>query len=104
MAAVYFIASYDITDPDRYERDYVPAVLRTLAAAGGEVVVASGSARRLEGAAPGQTVVLRFPSEDAFRSWYDGDDYAPLLQLRLDTTTNGTAVLAKESPGAVPAS
>jgi uncharacterized protein (DUF1330 family) len=104
MAAVYFIASYDITDPDRYERDYVPAVVRTLAAAGGEVVVASGSARRLEGAAPGQTVVLRFPSEDAFRRWYDGNDYAPLLQLRLDTTTNGTAVLATESPGAVSAS
>lgn len=101
MAAVYFIASYDVTDPGRYERDYVPAVLRTLAAAGGEVVVASGSARRLEGAAPGQTVVLRFSSEDAFRSWYDGNDYAPLLQLRLDTTTNGTAVLAKEFPEAV---
>lgn len=103
MAAVYFIASYDITDPDRYERDYVPALLRTLAATGGEVVVASGSAHRLEGVARGQTVVLRFPLQEVFYSWY-GDDYAPLLQLRLDTTSNGTAVLATAFQGGVPAS
>lgn len=103
MAAVFFIASYDITDPDRYERDYVPGVERTVAAAGGEVVVASGSARRLEGAAPGQTVVIRFPSEEAFMGWYEGDDHLPLMQLRLDTTANVTAVLATAFPAATPA-
>jgi uncharacterized protein (DUF1330 family) len=98
MSAVYFIANYDITDSDRYERNYVPGVASTLAAAGGEVLVASGSTRRLEGTAPGHTVVVRFPSAEAFSNWYDGDQYAPLHQLRLDTTTNGTAVLAKEFP------
>jgi uncharacterized protein (DUF1330 family) len=71
-------------------------VLRKLAAAGGEVIVATGSANTIEGAAPGQTVVLRFSSEHAFREWYDGKDYASLLELRLATTTNGTAVLANE--------
>ena len=103
MVAVYFIASYDITDPDSYERDYVPGAELTVAAAGGEVVVASGSARPLEGSAPGHTVVLRFPSEEDFRSWYEGDGYAPLLQVRLDTTTNATAALATEFPMAAPA-
>ena len=44
MSSVYFIANYDVTDPNRYEQDYVPAVLRTLAAAGGEDIVATGSA------------------------------------------------------------
>lgn len=101
MVSIYFIASYDITDPDRYEQDYVPAVLRTLRATGGEVVVATGSATTIEGAAPSQTVVLRFPSERAFRDWYDGDEYAPFLELRLATTTNGTAVLANEFPRGV---
>jgi uncharacterized protein (DUF1330 family) len=96
MPAVYFIASYDITDPGRYERDYVPGLAATLAIVGGEVVVATGSALPLEGAARGHSLVLRFSSEDAFRSWYDSDAYAPLLRLRLETTTNGTAVLAKE--------
>ena len=98
MPAVYFVATYDIADWDRYERDYVPGVVTTLAASGGEVVVASGSTRPLEGTAPGYTVVFRFPSAAAFRKWYDGDSYAPLRELRLQTTTNGTAVLATEFP------
>lgn len=96
MASVYFIASYDITDPRRYEQDYVPALLQTLAIAGGEVIVATGSASTMEGAPPGQTVVLRFASEQVFNGWYHGKDNALLLELRLATTTNGTAVLAKE--------
>jgi uncharacterized protein (DUF1330 family) len=102
MAAVYFIATYDITDPDRYERSYVPGARRTLEAAGGEVVVASGSRVQLEGAAPGHTVVIRFPSEQAFRDWYDSDLYRPLRRLRQDTTANGVAVLSKAFPEAVP--
>jgi uncharacterized protein (DUF1330 family) len=96
MASVYFIASYDITDPHRYEQEYVPSVLRTLGKAGGEVLVATGSANAIEGATPGQTVVFRFRSQHAFRVWYDGEDHATLLELRLATTTNGTAVLANE--------
>ena len=100
MVAVYFIASYDITDPDRYERDYVPGVQRTVAAAGGDVVVASSSAHLLEGTATGHTVVLRFPSESAFRNWYEGNEYALLLQVRIDSTSNATAILATEFPRA----
>lgn len=98
MSAVYFIANYDITDPERYEGSYVPGVTSTLAAAGGEVIVASGSTRPLEGAGPGHTVVVRFSSEQAFTSWYESEQYAPLRELRLDITTNGTAVLANEFP------
>lgn len=98
---VYFIASYDITDSLRYENDYVPGVVRTLAAAGGEVVVATGSTRTVEGTAPRQTVVLRFPSDQAFDDWYGSREYAPLLEIRLATTANGSAVLANEfTPGA----
>lgn len=96
VPAVYFIASYDIIEAERYERDYVPAVDAAVRAVGGEVVVASGSARRLEGEAPGQTVVFRFPSKEAFDRWHDSAEYAPLHQMRQLTTTNGTAVLATE--------
>ena len=102
MAAVYFIASYDITDSDRYECDYVPGVVETLAAVGGEVIVASGSTRRLEGTAPGHAVVVRFPSAETFSDWYDGDEYASLRRVRSETTANGTAVLANEFPGVSP--
>lgn len=95
----YFIAIYDITDPERYERDYVPGLVAQLAARGAEIVVATGSAEALEGQPGTQVVVLQFPSEAALRDWYEGDDYAPLKQLRLDTTANGAAVIARAFPG-----
>lgn len=98
--SVYFIATYDITDRQRYEQDYVPHAATTVSALGGEVVVASGSAQTLEGDASGQTVVFRFPSEDAFRNWYEGDRHAQLHRLRTATTTNRMAVLATEYPRA----
>jgi uncharacterized protein (DUF1330 family) len=95
MGATYFIASYDVTDPDGYEKDYVPAVEDAIAVVGGEVVVATGSARPLEGRAASQTVVFRFPSEESIRSWYEGAASAPVHELRRMTTTNATSVLAK---------
>ena len=38
MGGVYFIASYDVTDAERYEREYVPGVVASLAAAAGGTV------------------------------------------------------------------
>ena len=95
MTAVFFIASYDVVDPARYENDYVPHVQTTLASAGAEVVVATGSAERLEGDAAGQHVVFRFPSQEAFDDWYRADGDGQLRQLRARTTTNTSAVLAR---------
>ncbi len=91
----YFIATYDITDPERYEAEYVPGIVAQLAELGAEVVVATGSARALEGEAGSQAVILKFPSEQALADWYESDAYAPLRQLRLDTTANGQAVAAR---------
>ncbi len=92
----YFIAHYDITDPDRYEREYVPGIVAQLAEVGAEIVVATGSAEVLEGKAGRQAVVLRFPSEEVLREWYHGPGYAPLRELRLDTTSGSVALAARE--------
>ena len=96
MGGVYFSASYDVTDAERYEREYVPGVVASLAAAAGGTVVATGSAEMLEGTTAGHTVVFRFASVEAFRNWYDGPDYTSLRSLRSATTTNNTAVLARQ--------
>ena len=93
--AVYYIATYDITDPTAFE-PYVPQVLPLLHKHGGEIVVADYKAQALEGEARGVTVVLRFESEDAVRAFYDDPAYASVKKIRLDSTTNGTAVIAKE--------
>ncbi len=93
--AVYFIVSYDIDDAEGYG-GYVAAVMPLLQKHGGEGVVADAEAKSVEGAARMSNVVLRFESEEKAMAWYDDPDYEPLRQIRLDATSNGMMVLAKE--------
>ncbi len=95
----YFIAHYTITDPGRYEQEYVPGIVGQLSELGAEIVVATGSAKVLEGEAGQQAVVLRFPSEAALCDWYDSEAYASLKELRFATTTRGVALAAREFRG-----
>ena len=93
--AVYFIASYDIDDPDGYKA-YVPGVVPLLQKHKAEILVADYGATSIEGQARGVNIVLRFESEEAAMDWYNDSDYGPVKQIRFDTTANGTAVLAKQ--------
>ena len=93
--SVYVIATCDITDPKGYE-SYVPAVVALLQKHGAEILAADYQAEVLEGKAPGVNVVLRFPSEEAARNWYNDPAYGPVKQIRLNSCQNGAIVLAKE--------
>lgn len=93
--SVYVIASYDIVDPKGYE-GYVPGVMPLLQKHGAQIVVADYEAKALEGKAAGVNVVLKFDSEEAARNWYNDAAYAPVRQIRLNSTQNGALVLAKE--------
>ena len=93
--AVYFIASYDIDDPQVYE-PYVPGVVPLLQKHGAEILVADYEAKPIEGQARGVNVVLRFESEEAAMNWYNDPDYGPVKQIRLASTSNGTLFLAKQ--------
>ena len=53
-------------------------------------------ATTIEGKGRGVNVVLKFESEAAAMKWYNDPDYEPVKKIRLDSTTNGTAVLAKQ--------
>ena len=46
------------------------------------------------------TVVVRFESEEAARAFYDAPEYAPVKQIRIDSTANANMVLAHEFVGA----
>ena len=93
--SVYIIASYDIEDPAVYE-GYVPGVLPLLQKHGVEILVADYEVKTLEGQGRGVNVVLKFESEEAAMNWYNDPDYEPVKKIRLDSTKNGTAVLAKQ--------
>jgi uncharacterized protein (DUF1330 family) len=93
--AAYLIVTYDIADPKGFE-PYVPGVIPLLQKHGAEVLVADREAETLEGRAAGVNVVLKFPSEEAAKAWYNDPAYQPVKQIRLNSTKNGYAALAKE--------
>ena len=94
--SAYFILTHTITDPERYQKEYVPGVMPFLAKHEGEVVVAEFETQPLQGDPPKGVVVIRFPSVQAIRDWMDDPEYKPLKGLRVSITTNANAVMAPE--------
>lgn len=93
--SVYVIATYDVDDPKGYE-GYVPGVVPLLQKHGAEILAADYQAESLEGQARGVNVVLKFPSAEAARNWYNDPDYGPVKRIRLDSTKNSSTTMAKE--------
>ena len=93
--AVYFIASYDIQNPEAYE-NYISAVDPLLEKHGGEIVVADEEAIAIEGQGRESNVVVMFESEEAAMNFYNDPEYRRVKQIRLGATKNGTVVLAKQ--------
>jgi uncharacterized protein (DUF1330 family) len=68
----FIISENTIRDPDLYMKQFVPAVLRTIDAAGGKFLARGGRIETLLGAAPpSRTVVLQFPSMDKALEWWN---------------------------------
>ncbi len=94
--AAYFILTHTITDIETYRSEYVPQVLPFIAKYDGEIVVASPDTEPLQGNPERGVVVLRFPSEEAVRSFVNDPEYQPAKELRIAVTTGANAVLAPE--------
>lgn len=77
----YIVAQVEITDPEAYEA-YRQEAAQTIAAHGGSYVVRGGHLQVLEGTSKPRLVVIRFPSLEQARHWYDSDAYAGPKALR----------------------
>ncbi len=92
MPPAYLIARIDITDDAAYAkyREQVPA---TIAQYGGEYLTRGGRFESLEGEAPPpRTVILKFPSFEQAKAWYDSPEYAGPKAIRQAAST-GDAML-----------
>lgn len=85
MSAVYLVAVHNVTDADQL-KEYAAAAGGTLT--GAEVLVADEAARTVEGDPRSRVVIIRFPSEEAAREWYDSEAYQKALPLRLNATSD----------------
>jgi uncharacterized protein (DUF1330 family) len=92
MAAVYFVAVHNVTDPDQL-KEYVAAAGGTISS--GVLVAADESATTYEGEPRSRVVILEFPSQEAVDEWYQSDAYQKALPLRLNSITDNWAGVVK---------
>ena len=77
----YVIANVHTTRPEQMA-EYRHWSTQAVAAHGGEFIVRGGQQQVLEGAAHERTVIIRFPSYEAARAFYDSAEYRQARQAR----------------------
>jgi uncharacterized protein (DUF1330 family) len=91
--AVYAVVNIRITDPDRYA-EYIEQAPSTIAHYGGKYLARGSKVEVLEGEwTPQRLVILEFESTERFNEWYNSPEYAPLKQVRGETTVSDFVVV-----------
>ena len=95
MPSAYVIVDMKITDPERY-KGYMAAAPAAVAAAGGEYLVRGGRNEVLEGEwQPTRMAMLRFPSYEQAKAFYDDELYRAARAKREGTTEFFNMVLVE---------
>ena len=95
--SVYVVAQGRIEKREMLN-EYVAKVIPTIQSNGGRILAFDESPELIEGDVPyPRTVILEFPSHEAFRAWYDSVDYQAILPLRLESTP-GTLIVVNGLP------
>ena len=91
--SVYVVAQGRIENRKMLD-EYVAKVIPTIQSGGGRILAFDESPEVVEGEIEHpRTVILEFPSREAFRAWYDSDDYQAMLPLRLESTPGSLIVV-----------
>ncbi len=89
---VYAIAQGRVENREMLN-EYVAKALPTIQSGGGRLLGFDESPEVVEGQVEHpRTVILEFPSREAFQAWYDSTDYQAILPLRLQSTP-GTLIV-----------
>ena len=86
MAPAYIIVDMLISDMEQYKQ-YMAAAPAAVAAAGGEYLVRGGRFETIEGNwKPARIAMLRFPSFDQAKAFYDSEQYRQARAKRAGAT------------------
>ncbi len=90
--SVYVVAQGRIENRSMLD-EYVAKALPTIEPHGGKVLAFDETPENVEGTTDfPRTVIIEFPSQEAFRGWYESSEYQAILPLRLESTP-GTLIL-----------
>ena len=82
MSSAYILANVDVRNPQQYE-EYKRLSTIAMKAHGAEVCVRGGKAEVLEGDwSPDRLVLLKFPSMEQARKFYDSTEYGAARKAR----------------------
>ena len=82
MPSSYIIASVTVTNPEQYE-EYRKWSTEAMQVHKAEVCVRGGKVEVLEGDwNPGRTVILKFPTVDAAKAFYESPEYGKARKAR----------------------
>jgi len=95
MASAYIIVDMKVTDPEQYKQ-YMAVAPDAVKAAGGEYLVRGGRFEALEGNwQPARIAMLRFPSYEKAKAFYDDEMYRAARAKRAGTTEFFNMVLVE---------
>ncbi len=94
MPAAYLISESNVTDPDLMQ-EYSEKAGPSVAAHDGELIAASTEIAHMDGMwKPPRLVVIRFPSMEKAKAWYNSPGYQAALPLR-QRAANSSVVLVE---------
>lgn len=100
-APAYLIVEMNISNPEQY-KEYMARAPEAVKAAGGEYLVRGGRHETLEGDwKPHRVAMLRFPSYEQAKAFYDGEKYSQARSKREGATEYFNMVLVEGVPAAV---
>ena len=92
--AVYVVAQGRVENRTQLDQ-YVEKAVPTIGAHGGRIVAFDEQPSVVEGTVGfPRTVILEFPSQDAFEAWYHSPEYQAILPVRLGAMP-GTLIVAR---------
>lgn len=95
MPAAYLVVEMKINDPERYKA-YMALAPEAVKAFGGEYLVRGGRHEALEGDwMPARVAMLRFPSYEQAKAFYDSEQYKAARAHRAGTTDYFNMVLVE---------
>ena len=97
--AGYVIVNISVSDPEGFKA-YQTAVSPNIKAFGGDYLVRGGEVEAIEGDHDGRRlVVLKFPSVEAAKSWWNSPEYREIVKLREGNATMDAVVVEGHDGG-----
>ena len=93
--AAYIISALDIYDKEKFDQVYFPAIFKQVEQYGGKLLAASEKQQVVEGNwLRGRTALWEFPDVETVQTWYQSEDYAPLLKLRKEISNDSIILIS----------